>query len=76
MGVRPVASTRQRGWAVTEPQDEPKEGVGGVDPKREVGAKGTETRSQLFKDADRTELNPQEIVEYQRAEPPGPLLHR
>ena len=75
-GVGQVASTRKRRLDVTEPGDEPKEGVGGVDPIREVRATGTETRSQLFDDADRTELSPQDIVQYQRVEPPGPLLHR
>ena len=40
--------------AVTEPWDELKDGMGGVVPKREEQAKGTETRSQLFDDADRT----------------------
>jgi len=49
---------------------------GGVDPNREVGGKATEARSQLFDDADRTGQDSQEIVQYQRAEPLGPLLHR
>ena len=71
-----MASTRERELAVTEPQDEPKKRVGEVDPKREVRAKGTEMRSQLFDDAYHTELSPEDIVEYQRAEPLGPLLHR
>jgi len=50
-------------------------GEGGVDPTREVGGKATEARSRLFDDADRTGQDSQEIVQYQRAEPPGPLLH-
>ena len=49
---------------------------GGVDPNREVRGKATEARSRLFNNADRTGLDSQEIVQYQRAEPPGPLLHR
>ena len=49
---------------------------GGVDPNREVRGKATEARSRLFDDADRTGQDSQEIVQYQRAEPPGPLLHR
>ena len=53
-----------------------RERAGWVNPKREVQVKGTETRSQLFDHGDRTELTPPEIVQYQRAEPPGPLLHR
>ena len=51
-------------------------GEGGVDPKREVRGKATEARSRLFDDADRTGLDSQEIVQYRRVEPPGPLLHR
>jgi len=49
---------------------------GGVDPNREVRGKATEARSRLFDDADRTGQDSQEIVQYLRAEPPGPLLHR
>ena len=49
---------------------------GRVDPNREVRGKATEVRSQLFDEADRTGQDSQEIVQYQRAEPPGPLLHR
>ena len=49
---------------------------GGVDPNREVRGKATEARSRSFDDADRTGQDSQEIVQYQRAEPPGPLLHR
>ena len=49
---------------------------GGVDPNREVRGKATEARLQFFVDADRTGQDSQEIVQYQRAEPPGPLLHR
>jgi len=49
---------------------------GGVDPNEEVRGKATEARSQLFNDADRTGQDSQEIVQYQRAEPPGPQLHR
>ena len=44
---------------------------GGVDPNREVRGKATEVRSQLFDDAACTGQDSQEIVEYQRAEPPG-----
>ena len=62
--------------AVTEPQDEPKEGLSGVDSKQEVRAKGTETRSQIFYNADHTYKSLQERVKYQRVEPQGPLLHR
>ena len=51
-------------------------GEGGVDPNREVRGKATEARSRLFDDADRTGQDSQETVQYQRAEPPGPLLHR
>lgn len=71
-----MAETRARGLALTEPRDKSKEGVGGIDPKREVQVKGTEMRSQFFDDADCTELSPQEIVQNQGAEPLGPLLHR
>ena len=49
---------------------------GGVDPKREVRGKATEARSRFFNDTDRTRQDSQEIVQYQRAEPPGPLLHQ
>jgi len=49
---------------------------GGVDRNREVRGKATEARSRLFDDADRTGPDSKEIVRYQRAEPPGPLLHR
>jgi len=49
---------------------------GGVDPNREVRGKATEATSRLFDDADRTGPDSQEIVQYQRAEPPGPLLDR
>ena len=49
---------------------------GGVDPNREVRGKATEAKSRLFDDADRTGQDSQEIVRYQRAEPPGPLLQR
>ena len=51
-------------------------GEGGGDRNREVRGKATEARSRLFDDADRTGQDSQEIVRYQRAEPPGPLLHR
>jgi len=51
-------------------------GEGGVDQNREVRGKGTEARSRPFDDADRTGQDSQEIVQYQRAEPLGPLLHR
>jgi len=51
-------------------------GEGGVDPYREVRGKATEARSPLFDDADRTGEDSQEIVQYQRVEPPAPLLHR
>ena len=51
-------------------------GEGGVDPNGEVRRKATEPRSRLFDDADRTGQESQEIVQYQRGEPPGPLLHR
>jgi len=49
---------------------------GGVDPNREVRGNATEARSPLFDNADRTGQDCQEIVQYQRAETPGPLLHR
>jgi len=49
---------------------------GGVDPNREVRGKASEARSRLFDDADRTGQDSQAIVQYQRAEPPGTLLHR
>ena len=49
---------------------------GGVDPNQEVRGKATEVRSRFFVQADRTAQDSQEIVQYQRAEPPGPLLHR
>ena len=49
---------------------------GGVDPNREVRGKATEARSRLFNDADRTGQDSQEIVQYQRAEPPGPLVNQ
>ena len=45
-------------------------------PTQEVRAKVTETRSQFLDDADHTEQCSKKIVQYQRAEPPGPLLHR
>jgi len=48
----------------------------GVDPNREVRGKATEARSRFFDDADHTGQDSQEIVEYQRAEPLGPLLHQ
>jgi len=48
----------------------------GVHPNREVRGKATEARSRLFDDADRTGQDSQKIVQYQRAEPPGPLLRR
>jgi len=50
-------------------------GEGGVDPNREVRGKATEARSRLFNDAERTRQDSQEIVQYPRAEPQGPLLH-
>ena len=49
---------------------------GGVDPNRELRGKATEARSRFSDIADRTGQERQEIVEYQRAEPQGPLLHR
>jgi len=49
---------------------------GGVDPNQEVPGKATEVRSRFYDDADRTGQDYQEIVQYQRAEPPGLLLHR
>jgi len=49
---------------------------GGVDTNREVRGKATETRSRLFDDADPTGQDSQEIVQYQRVELPGPLLHQ
>ena len=49
---------------------------GGVDPNREVQGKATETRSRFFDNADCTGQDSHEIVQYQRAEPLGPLLHR
>jgi len=49
---------------------------GGVDPNQEVRGKATEARSRLFDQADSTGQISPEIVRYQRAEPPGPLLHR
>jgi len=49
---------------------------GGVDPNREVQGKATEARSQFFGDANSTGQDSQEIMQYQRAEPPGPRLHR
>ena len=51
-------------------------GEGGVDRNREVRGKATEARSRLFDDADRTGQDSDEIVQYQRAEPQGPLLHQ
>ena len=48
----------------------------GVDPNRQVRGKATEARSRPFDDADRTGQDTQEIVQYQRAEPPGPLLRQ
>jgi len=50
-------------------------GKGRVDTNPEVPGKATETRSQSFDDANRTGQDSQEIVQYQRAEPPGPLLY-
>ena len=50
-----------------------KDGV--VDPTQEVRGKAIEARSQFYDDADRTEPCSQEIVQYQRGEPPEPLLH-
>jgi len=49
---------------------------GGLDPNREVRGKATEARSRCFDDANRTGQDSPEEVQYQRAEPPGPLLHR
>jgi len=49
---------------------------GGVDPNQEVRGKATEARSPFFDDAECTRQDSQEIVQYQRVEPPGPLLHQ
>jgi len=49
--------------------------IGGVDPNGEVRGKATKARSRLFNDADRTGQDSKEIVQYEREEPPGPLLH-
>ena len=49
---------------------------GGVEPNREVPGQATEVRSRLCDAADRTGQDSQELVQYQRAEPPGPLLRR
>jgi len=49
---------------------------GGVDPNREVRGKWTKAIPRLCDDADRTGQDSHEIVQYQRAEPLGPLLHR
>ena len=49
---------------------------GGVDPTQEVRGKATQARSQFFDDADRTEQCSQEKVQFQGAEPRGPLVHR
>jgi len=47
---------------------------GGVDPNHEERGKATEARSRFCDDADCTREDSPEIVQYQRAEPPGPLL--
>src|ERR1700712_5485740 len=73
--------TSDRAWvggvAVTEPRDEDQVRGGKGKPNRKKYEGGrTETRSRLFDDADRTEQCSKEIVQYQGAEPPGPLLRR
>jgi len=67
---------RERSSRVPADQTVRRRGEGGVDPNREVRGKATGVRSRLFDDADRTGQHSQEIVQYLRAEPPGPLLHR
>jgi len=49
---------------------------GGVDLNQKVRGKATEAGSQFFDDGERTKQDSQEIVQYQRADPPWPLLHR
>ena len=67
---------RERSSRVPADQTVRRSGDGRVDPNREVCGKATEARSRHFNDGDRTGQDSQEIVQYQRAEPPGPLLHR
>ena len=45
-------------------------------PKPRSTREGDRSEITTFRDADRTGEDSQEIVQYQRAEPPGPLLHR
>ena len=63
--------------AVTEPRDEDRvKGGKGVSKLKKYEGGRTETRSRLFDDADSTEQCSKEIMQYQGAEPPGPLLRR
>jgi len=74
--VRAVGCQRRREGTRVRADETGGAEKGGVDPNREVGGKATEARLPFFDDGDRTRQNSQEIVEYQRAEPPGPLLHQ
>ena len=70
-----VMSHKER-LAVTGPQDEPSKGGGRGRPNIRSTREGDRSEITVFDDADRTEQCSQEIVQYQRAEPLGPLLHR
>ena len=48
----------------------------GGDTNLDVRGKVTEARSRFFDDANHTGQDSQEIVQYQRSELLGPLLHR
>ena len=67
---------RERSRRVSADPTVRRSGEGGVDPNRDVRGNATVARSRLVDDADRTGQDSQEIVQYQRAEPPGPLLRR
>ena len=62
--------------AVTVPRDEPSGGGGGVDPNKKCERRQQKRDHSCFDVADHTEQCPKEIVQYQRAEPLGRLLHR
>ena len=68
------------GWgvlAVTEPRDKDQvRGGRGVPSQVEVRGREDRKTSRLFDDADRTEQRSKEILQYQGAQPLGPLLRR
>ena len=63
--------------AVTEPRDKDQVREGkGVPDQIEVRGKADRNEITTFDNADRTEQCSKEVVQYQRAEPLGPLLRR